>query len=119
MMLLVIGLQIASTMAQSPTDTTCNVSPLPTNMHDFFKKINQTYEIKTLRKAGVDCKIEVCVLVHENGSYLKHKFLEPCHPWAKKAVEENISMLNFRPGINNGFPTKCWTLVQFRYTTLN
>ena len=105
--------------AQCQQDTTCEVNPLPINFNDFLTQLSKTTEFSVLREARITCDIKLKILVDEEGKYLKHRFLESCHPWAKKAIEENIRILNFQPGISKDIPQECWTKIQFKTTIVN
>lgn len=86
--------------------------PAPVNMDQFKKALGYP---PIAREMGIEGQVVVRVLVDKFGNYKKHKVISSPHQSLTKAVEDNLTMLKFTPGIQAGKPIQVWVNVPVRF----
>lgn len=96
------------------TDTIIvDVPPTPLNMDDFLRAVAYP---KAARRANVEGRVVVRILIDTTGSPIGYKLLESPHELLTEAVENNIWILRFSLAISDGKPIKCWVNVPVKFT---
>jgi outer membrane biosynthesis protein TonB len=65
------------------------------------------------KKAEIEGKVILRVLIDEKGNYVRHIVYHDPHPILTKAVTDHISLLRCSPAIANGAPIKYWMTIPF------
>ncbi|MCB9231779.1 MAG: energy transducer TonB [Bacteroidia bacterium] len=89
--------------------------PGPVNMDNIKKLIGYPPAAK---EAEIEGKVILRILVGTTGKYERHLVVRNPHPLLTKAVEAQISNLEFTPGIQAGEPVKVWVTIPFDFHLL-
>lgn len=89
--------------------------PSPVNMDNIKRLIGYP---PTAKEAEIEGKVILRILVGKDGRYRQHIVIKNPHPILTKAVEGQVTNLQFTPGIQAGKPIPVWVTIPFDFKLL-
>lgn len=86
--------------------------PEPINLDEIRRRIGYP---SLAKKAGIQGRVIVRVLVGEDGKYRKHVVRKSPHEILTEAVEKELPNLEFTPSMQAGKPVKVWVTIPFEF----
>ena len=97
----------------------------PPKMEDREPEISNIYELRKrigypamAKEAEIEGQVMYRFMISEDGEVLEQKLVENPHPILEKAVENQLDMATWKPGMIGGQPVAMWVNVPFRFKLL-
>lgn len=103
---------LAQTEAEANDRTRVDKDPIPINLEEVRARIGYPELAVATRSQG---RVMMRVLVDQSGNCLKHQILQDPGSLLSRAVDDQITLLKFKPAIFDGHPIKCWVKIPFEF----
>lgn len=107
------------TISDEPDPPRCVFNAKPPKCLNLTEVQNNIILPREAIEMNLSGKVIVCMLIDENGCYIKHIPPKAAHPLLIKAVEKHLPELRFEPAMQSGKLIKFWVNVPFTLFTLH